>query len=174
VTNVDPSLEQFLSEHPLRSRWLDDLINALLEKTRGTAHVQALVRELWGGHDINEIEATITRRINDYCSNAADFDRPIKYDLFERVSPATYRLRSYPQKPDTLELVRIEFEDIALQHVWKFFCETYGKHPSWEKASAQRRLLAFAKAMGQEKWLSLYSSYKASAVIPIDLSAIDL
>lgn len=168
------SLEQFLEDYPLRTRWLDDVINTLLEKGRGTATVHALVRELWADHDINSIEQTITRRINDYCSDARDFSRPKEHDLFQRVAPATYRLRSFPSKPDTLEIVKIEFDEAAMQSMWKIFSETYGKHASWEQASNRKRLSAFAAAMSVEKWRSLYNSYKEAAAAPVDLSDLGL
>lgn len=40
---------------------------------------------------------------------------------------ATYRLRFFPPKPDTLEIVKVEFDETAMQSTWNVFSETYGK-----------------------------------------------
>jgi hypothetical protein len=39
-----------------------------LQMPYGCSHVREVVIELWGERDIDSIEQTITRRINDFCS----------------------------------------------------------------------------------------------------------
>lgn len=79
--------------------WLDASIEVLLKQPRGTAHVDTIVNALkrW---KIENPKNTIVRTLNTYCSDAADF-KSNKPDLFERVEPNTFRLRSYPERPDT-------------------------------------------------------------------------
>jgi hypothetical protein len=79
---MEDSVRMFLDEHRTTSRWLDDIIDVLL-KMRGSAHVNAIARELSKSYrrDIDTVEQTVTRRINDFCSDAADFRKPKKYDL---------------------------------------------------------------------------------------------
>jgi len=98
---IDP-VSEFLVTYPTTAKWLDDIINALLHEPRGTAHVHKLAHQLWRSEkrDVPSIEETITRRVNDFCSDAADFSKSPAHDLFQRVEPATYRLRSFPEKPD--------------------------------------------------------------------------
>src|ERR1700730_7398429 len=114
----DP-IADFLAKHRSSSQWLDDIVNVLLNKPRGTAHVSEIARDLWYSEkrDINSIEETITRRINDYCSDAADFAKTLDHYLFQRVKPATYRLGSYPDKPDICELTPVRFDEPAMGNV---------------------------------------------------------
>jgi hypothetical protein len=44
------------------------LLARFLQKPNGCAHIREVVIELWGERDIDSIEQTITRRINDFCS----------------------------------------------------------------------------------------------------------
>src|SRR5262245_61066324 len=68
-------LDDFLIHHPLRSSRLDEIVDAFRRRISGTAHVRDVVLELWGDRDIDLIEQAITRQIEDYCSNALDFNR---------------------------------------------------------------------------------------------------
>jgi hypothetical protein len=79
--------------------WLDASIEVLLKQPRGTAHVDKIADALkrW---KIKDPKNTIVRTLNTYCSNAAD-DKADKPNLFERVEPNTFRLRSFPERPDT-------------------------------------------------------------------------
>ena len=79
--------------------WLDASIEVLLRQPRGTAHVDKIVDAIkrW---KIKNPKNTIVRTLNTYCSNAGDYD-PEKPDLFERVAPNTFRLRRFPERPDT-------------------------------------------------------------------------
>ena len=143
-------LDDFLIHHPLRSSRLDEIVDALRRRISGTAHVRDLVLELWGDHDLNSIEQAITRQIEDYCSNAPDFNKPKAYDLFERVAPTTYRLRCYPNKPDLLELFHIHFEEPALQSSWLLFAAKAREDQCWKLASNWQKLSAFATKMADE------------------------
>jgi hypothetical protein len=89
------------------SRWLDDIIDVLM-RFSGKAHVHTIARELSKsyGRDIDTVEETVTRRINDFCSDAQDFEKGKEYDLFERVEPATYRLRNYV-RPEVIDMTQI-------------------------------------------------------------------
>ena len=143
-------LDDFLIHHPLRSSRLDEIVDAFRRRISGTAHVRDLVLELWGDHDVDSIEPAITRQIDDYCSNAPDFNRPKAYDLFERVAPTTYRLRCYPNKPDLLELFPIQFEEPSMQSSWLLFAAKAREDHCWKLASNWQRLSAFAKTMPGE------------------------
>jgi hypothetical protein len=102
---MDDKVYKSLKEHRTAASWLNDIIDVLL-RFRGTAHVSTIARELANsyGRDIEAMEQTITRRINDFCSDATDWKKTKDYDLFKRVEPATYKLRSYPDRPDINEL----------------------------------------------------------------------
>ena len=79
--------------------WLDASVDVLLKQPRGTAHVDKIVDAVkrW---NVENPKSTIVRTLNTYCSDAADF-KPSRPDLFERVEPNTFRLRSFPTRPDT-------------------------------------------------------------------------
>ena len=143
-------LDDFLLHHPLRSSRLDEIVDAFRRRISGTAHVRDLVVELWGDHDIDSMEQATIRQIDDYCSNAADFNRPKAYDLFERVAPKTYRLRCYPNKPDLLELFHIHFEEPAIQSTWLLFAAKAREDRCWKLASNWQRLSAFATKMADD------------------------
>ena len=143
-------LDDFLIHHPLRSSRLDEIVDAFRRRISGTAHVRDLVLELWGDQDVDSIEPAITRQIDDYCSNAPDFNRPKAYDLFERVAPATYRLRCYPNKPDLLELFPIHFEETTMQSSWLLFASKAREDNCWKLASNWQKLSAFVKTIADE------------------------
>ena len=79
--------------------WLDASIEVLLKQPRGTAHVDKIVDAVrrW---KIKNPKNTIVRTLNTFCSDARDY-KPHKPDLFERIAPNTFRLRSFPNRPDT-------------------------------------------------------------------------
>jgi hypothetical protein len=161
---MEDSVRMFLDEHRTTSRWLDDIIDVLL-KMRGSAHVNAIARELSKSYrrDIDTVEQTVTRRINDFCSDAADFRKPKKYDLFERIEPATYRLRAYPTKPNIIELIRIEFDDATMQDMWRLFSDLAHKkdQEKWKAANNERKLAAYVKWMSRENIYTMYKRRKA-------------
>ena len=84
--------------------WLDASIEVLLKQPRGTAHVDRIVDAVkrW---KVKNPKQTIVRTLNTFCSNAGDYNAD-KPDLFERVAPNTFRLRSFPERPDTRFAVR--------------------------------------------------------------------
>jgi len=144
----------FLIEFPLKSKWLGRIVEVLLAKPLGTAHVGEIAFDLYGASS-QERDQQITRRINDFCSNARDFARSNEYDLFERVSPGTYRLRSFPTRPHILELITIRFEDIEIDQEWRrFIAEEKRRHGvKWRDVSNHQRLFLFAEAMGHKQAL---------------------
>ena len=152
---MDSQLREFLETHPTNATWLSDIINTMVDMG-GATHVSKIAHELSRSRkrDINSIEETVTRRINDFCSNAADFKKGKESDLFERVEPGTYRLRSYPAKPDILNLIHVKFEDTTTQFLW----ETYQNRPNL-KAANERKLVAFAKWVSKSK--ELYDQIRA-------------
>jgi hypothetical protein len=155
---MSDTLEVFLAKHPTAARWLDDIIDVLLEEPRGTAHVREIAKILnrQYGRDVDTVEETVTRRVNDFCSNATDFSKDKKFDLFERVEPATYRLRSFPDKPDVIELIAISFDEAALQSVWNTFKDLAAKQlgEKWKSTSNRKKLEAFAKNLEPGKALA--------------------
>ena len=79
--------------------WLDASIAVLMKQPRGTAHVDKIVDAVkrW---NIKNPKNTIVRTLNIYCSDAADY-KADRSDLFERLAPNTFRLRSFPDRPNT-------------------------------------------------------------------------
>ena len=131
---MNDDVERFLAEYPTTVGWLDEIIDLLSKYPRG-AHVRSLARELSKFHpDVDAVEQAVTRAINNYCGDARDFKRSTQYNLFERVEPATYRLRTYPQKPDLFDLLGIEFKDETMQRVWKWFTDVQRSDLSNEQA----------------------------------------
>ena len=160
---MDESIREFLNEHRTTARWLDDIIDALM-RFAGTAHVRSIAGELSKSYlrDIDTIEETVTRRINDFCSDAADFKKDKQHDLFERVEPATYRLRTYLERPRVMELMRIEFEEIALQSMWNTLAEIVRKRnqKNWSAAGNEKKLAAFVNWIVREKVNAEYQRRK--------------
>jgi hypothetical protein len=138
---MNDAVKKFLTEYPTTVRWLNEIIDLLVAYPRG-AHIKTLARELSKSHpDVAAVEETVTRTINNFCGDAADFRRPAKYNLFERVAPATYRLRTNPQKPNLFELLDIDFEDATMQRVWKWFANAARKKRN--HLSDEQTLLSF-------------------------------
>jgi hypothetical protein len=172
----DDELNSFLVEFPLKSKWLDDIISVLLNRPpSGTAHVKDIGPDLYKDRYVASLDETITRRINDFCSDAADFKKSKKYDLFERVEPATYRLRTYPNFPETLELVRIEFDDSQMNDMWKLFTEIVEKKDAvkWRNLDNHKKLLAFARYFRKSPdWQTEYDRRKAALQSAVDSAAV--
>lgn len=173
---MDESVRSFLDEHRTAARWLDDIIDALIER-RGTAHVRDIARDVAKANDARDkdtVEQIVTRRLNDFCSDAADFSKDVAHDLFKRVEPATYRLRSYPDRPNVIELVRIEFDDAAMQSMWDTFRNiVYQKHPQqWREANNEKKLSAFVKWMAKDRSRAEYERRKTQYSMPGDLDAL--
>lgn len=162
---MDEPVRSFLNMHGTAARWLDDIIDTMIER-RGTAHVRDIARDVARANDARDkdtIEQIVTRRLNDFCSDAADFSKDAAHDLFERVEPATYRLRSYPERPNIIQLVRIEFDDIAMQSMWDTFSNIARrmKAQQWNQADNARKLAEFVKWMAREQSRAEYERRKA-------------
>lgn len=163
---MDDAVSEFLRVHRTTARWLGDIITVLIS-FGGTAHVSKIAAELakaYEGRDKNTVEEIVTRRINTFCSDAADFEEARYPDLFQKVDPATYRLRAYPARPDITELVRrVEFDEIAMQSMWdsfrKIMRQRYDKR--WHDANIEKRLSAFVKWMARERVYAEYERRKA-------------
>jgi hypothetical protein len=162
---MDDAVSEFLKKHPTTARWLDDIVDVLL-KYSGKAHVSRIARELSNtyGRDVDTVEQTVTRRINDFCSDAQDFKKDKRHDLFARVEPATYRLRTYPEKPNIIDLIRIEFEDRAMQNMWRWFVEMARKQApeKWDTATNGRKLTVFVKWISKKENFAEYEQRKAA------------
>jgi hypothetical protein len=161
---MDESVRSFLNMHRTAARWLDDIIDTFIER-RGTAHVRDIARDLAKSDDARDkdtVEQIVTRRINDFCSDAADFNKDAAHDFFKRVEPATYRLRSYPERPDVVELVRIEFDDPAMQSMWESFKRAARQRRAqlWREANNGKKLALFVKWMAREQNLAEYERRK--------------
>jgi hypothetical protein len=66
-----------IPKHTCAARWLNDIIDAFVER-RGTAHVRDIARDLAKSDDARDkdtVEQIVTRRINDFRSDAADFSK---------------------------------------------------------------------------------------------------
>jgi hypothetical protein len=162
---MDEPVRSFLNQHGTAARWLDDIIDALIAR-RGTAHVRDIARDVARTNDARDkatVEQIVTRRLNDFCSDAADFSKQAAHDLFERVEPATYRLRSYPERPNVIELVRIEFDDTAMQSMWDIFRNTVRQRyaQQWRQANNEKKLSAFVKWMAKDERRADYERLKA-------------
>jgi hypothetical protein len=74
---MDEPVRSFLNQHGTAARWLDDIIDTLIER-RGTAHVRDIAREVAKVNDARDkdtVEQIVTRRLNDFCWDAADFSK---------------------------------------------------------------------------------------------------
>lgn len=116
-------LDEPLRELPLQRSWVDDIVEVLLHRPNGTADVSTIANEIMKmNREVRATpEQTITRAINNYCGDANDLSRNPRYDIFERIAPNTYRLRTYPQAPDLIEIQNIRFNDEVYQEIWKTF-----------------------------------------------------
>jgi hypothetical protein len=167
---MDDLIRSFINVHRTAARWLDDIIDVLIER-RGTAHVRDIASNLAKSNEARDkdtIEQIITRRLNDFCSNAADYRKDADHDLFERVEPATFRLRSYPERPNIIELVRIEFDDPAMRSMWDSFKNAMRHAPQWKRADNAKKLSAFVKWMARESHRADYERRKAQWTAPAD------
>ena len=139
-------LDLILATHPLTKDWLGDIVRVLGQRTSRTAHVQEIVRELGRipERDKDTIEQIITRRINDHCSDAHDFDHK-RAELFEKVKPATFRLKDDIDDSALIEMRRIKFDEPAIDETWKWFSQIAKERAGdrWAILSNKDRLLAF-------------------------------
>lgn len=136
---------------PLHCTWLDDIVEIMIHQPNGVAEVEAIVNAMMRtGRDVRATpNETITRRINNYCSDANDTSKKVRFDLFERVSPGTYRLCGWPERPNLIDIQNIKFDDPAYQIVWELFFRLVKENdPEKVKSASNRRLLeAFTRSI---------------------------
>ncbi len=159
------SVEEFLAKHRTSARWLDDIINVLLDEHDGTAHVREIAEKLlqFQQRDISTIEKTITRRINDYCSDATDFKKQPDCDLFQRVAGNTFRLRTFPHKPDIYDLMDIRFDEEMVQTMWLrwvWLCKSKDNE-KWKLATNRQKLAAFVRWFEKPEQQKEYEGVKS-------------
>jgi hypothetical protein len=145
---------ELLSTLPLERTWLNAIVDCLLLRPDGEAEVEAIANWIArSGREMTEApKETITRIINDYCSDAQDTvpRNTQKHDLFGRTDKNTYRLRSYPNSPDLLEIQKVHFTDHWYQVAYKELCEQMKKgknRDSWKAFTNRQRILIFAQTM---------------------------
>ncbi len=131
---------------PLHRTWLVDIVDILMRQPNGEAEVEAIaIGMMRTDRDVGaNPQQTITRTINDYCGDANDVSREVKDgdDLFERVAPGIYRLRSWPKRPDLIEIQGVKFDDDAFQSTWEEFLAQVRKiDPEKAKSMLRRELL---------------------------------
>jgi hypothetical protein len=143
----DEREDELLAGLPLERTWLDRIVDILLHRPNGTAEVKAIAIEMMRlDHEVGtEPESTITRTINNYCSDANDSDRRAKFDLFARVAPGTYRLRTYPNRPDLTEIQYIFFADAAYKKTWADFLNKTKSDKRFSTLNKRQLLVAFAE-----------------------------
>ena len=104
-----------------------------------------------------------------FCSDRKDFDKSPEHDFFARLELGTYRLRSFPSSPDTMDVQRIEFQDKAMTHLWReFSTAAQQRSPAWRGLKNRAKLIAFANEYREnaalrdkyESWWSKYRRYE--------------
>lgn len=171
---IDMNEQDYLNDLPLERTWLADIVDAFLKSPRGEAEIEGILIYLIHKtkRDLGKKgESTITRTINNYCVNSGDTERKCRYPIFKRVGPSQYRLLSYPEPPDLIEIQQIRFSEHAFKRVWEAFCKQVEKKPKWEDMTKRERLIAFAKNLrSNERLQGLLESYRDSA----DMSDLDM
>jgi hypothetical protein len=76
----------------------------------------------------------------------------------ERVEPATYGLRTHPQKPNLFELLGVEFEDATMQGLWKWYADALRKKSGG--LSDEEILVRFVNYMNSDKGKEMYADQK--------------
>jgi hypothetical protein len=147
--------EEYFELLPLTRTWLEDIVDAFLKRPNGVGEVDAIALAVKrNGRDVGDKpESTVTRTINNYCANANDEERKTKHPIFERVSPATYRLLSYPDSPDLIEIQNIQFDESGYKKAWKYFVDFVKNDPKWKELSKREMLTAFAMNIPHLDWL---------------------
>jgi hypothetical protein len=174
---IEPTLQMnserpnFLVEFPLKRKWLDEISEFLLTQPNGTAHVSEISQALEAiPRDVSSVQVLVNNTLASFCSDRKGFEKPADYDFFERLELGTYRLRSFPRSPDTLDIQRIEFQDKAMTQVWReFSTSAQQRNPAWRRLSNRAKLIAFASEYQEnvllrdkyESWSSRYRRYEA-------------
>ncbi|MDR5905666.1 hypothetical protein [Franzmannia qiaohouensis] len=147
--------DELLQLLPLKRTWLDDIVGVFLKRPNGVAEIDAVVASLLKT-DRNmgaEGEATVTRTINNFCINAGDEEGKVRHPIFERIGPAQYRLLTFPNAPDLIEVQKIQFAEHAYQRLWEFFVSHAKKKPKWNELTKRQQLEAFARNLKENEQL---------------------
>jgi hypothetical protein len=162
-------LEEFLALHPLERSWLDEIIDLALSRAGGEVSVADLVKALAPPGGRTTVERSVRFCLEDFSSGLDGAGRP-DWDLFFRVSPQRYRLRSHPVRPDVLDFVEIRFREPAVQSAFESFAETIeGQQPAlWSAADNGRRLAAFARVLAYSASAETAFTRTPDAAAPAD------
>jgi hypothetical protein len=163
---------QLLSLLPLKKTWLDDIVDVFLKRPRGEAEIDAIAIALMKTcRDIGvEPESTITRTINNFCINSGDVKTKPRFPIFEHIGPAKYRLLTYPNSPELLEIQPIVFSDDAYQETWKFFIRRAEKLPQWEQMSNREKLIVFSRNLLDNNQLKkVFDAHRSVSDLNLDL-----
>jgi hypothetical protein len=121
---------------------LDDLIECFLHRPDGVAHIEIVVKWL-GRHtkrDLTETPTeTVTRRLNDYTINANDRGNNGprgRYCLFERIERATWKLLTYPERPNLFDIQRSKIGHKGFEEGLKLVHE---QHPETKEMPRTRQ-----------------------------------
>jgi hypothetical protein len=102
---------------------LADIVDEFLRAPEGIDHVDAIVNRLMrSGRDVGKNpKETVTRRINDHCPDAKDTDRTVTHPIFARIEPGVYRLLTFPDRPNLIEIQEVKFTDPGYKYAWQKF-----------------------------------------------------
>jgi len=160
--------ERLLGLLPLKKTWLDDIVGVFLKRSNGEGEVDAIVIALLKtDREIGvEVESTVTRTINNFCVNAEDADEKMRHPVFKRIGPGKYKLLSYPNSPDLIEMQNILFSDHAHQRLWTSFTEKAKSSPKWKTLSKRERLVVFSRNILQNEGLqNLLKAYEGESLV---------
>lgn len=149
LPSADASI--LIAELRLRPSWLEHIAESLLGTPFNRAHVREIGRDIVRRHPerraVSAIEETITREINNFCGDAKDFNRGPRFNLFERVEPATYRLL---RAVDLAEIIDLQNEirwvsGLSEGWLWEKFVERVPKdrRREWNALPLSQRLARF-------------------------------
>jgi hypothetical protein len=144
--------QEYISLLPLKRTWLEDIVQALLRRPYGVGEVDAITLAIQRGErNIRDnLEPTVTRAINNHCINAQDAERKVKHSLFTRIAPATYKLLSYPEIPDLLEIQNIQFTEPGFKQAWDIFVYWWKSDPNWNVVTKRKKLAFFSRSITDE------------------------
>ncbi len=144
--------QEYFSLLPLKRTWLEDIVQALLRRPDGIGEVDAIALTIQHGERNvrDNPESTVTRTLNNYCINAADEERKVKHSLFKRIVPATYKLLSYPEKPDLVEIQNIQFTEPGFKQAWDIFVYWWKSDPDWNTVTKKKKLAIFSRSITEE------------------------
>lgn len=124
---------------------LDDIVECFLHRPDGIAHIEDVVAWL-SRHTKRDLtdapKETITRRINDYCRNANDAGgRRGRLSLFDRIAPVTWRLVSYPKRPNLFDIPPSAIGDYGMKRGLELLEMQRPEIRSWPATDKYRLLI---------------------------------